>query len=543
MAAMALVTGGVVALNYSQASAGSGPSGPSSGSSCASDVNQCHGDEWYDYDISSNGPSCGFKTDGGGCHRAPSGSWDNVKATCSGQQASSVWVFVAFYPNGSDVKSFTYTHAFDSDYGRQSAVGATPLATVQGYFDYAVSIGMASGTWGQDIGWFCWNPSWKWTMEPSTSVSSPTARIGDTVTWTHIVKNTGSIGGSTQIFATNGAGGNIQQCFGSGTVVGIGSGASNNSCTTSYTIKDSDVGKPVCQGTSVYWYSNNPSGTWKYDDPGRCVSIVQDIYGSWGQYAISATGSIKGMASGGALSGGLAGFVGTLQGVDAPCAISNLTLANTGTTVCNGNNMGSYSSDSGMPNVVGRFVGDNGNYYTNTTSLNVTESGVKAVIGTMSIPNSGTAASTIPIGKWLVLDARNQVVNINGDIKYDTSTITNIKDIPQLVILAKAINIAANVKQVDAWLVASDYIDTCSGYTYTGDLSRQVCNQQLLVNGPIMTSHLYMNRTFGEDPSAGTLGQSAERFNLGGDAYLWSMAMASDGSITPVISTELPPRY
>jgi len=497
---------------------------------------------WVRYTIGSSGPSGGFSAsynpDGYYWGSTADTSSKNVAHLCQSYGADSVWMFTVSTSNTNLRRVFGMqaTGSASKDYG-------TNPDTVHNYYNSSQKLYDGGKPWstspsgGNSLGWFCYISNPSWNIGVSASVSPATAKVGDTVTWTYLVRNNGPATTNKAVsYTTSGDRPGSSGSLGSGT----GSGGSVTPTSTSYKIVDSDAGKQLCMSVVATPKSNSSSSSVASQ---ACVSVPVDLYGSWGQYAISATGNIKGMASGGGLSGGIHGFIGTLQGIDTPCTISNLTLANTSTTVCNGNNMGAYSSDSGMPNVVGRFVGDNGNYYTNTTSLNVTASGVKAVTTSLNIPATGSGASTIPLGKWLVIDARGQVVNINGDIKYNTGTVSNIKDIPQLVILAKDINIAANVKQVDAWLIAGDYIDTCSGYTYSGNLSRQVCNQQLLVNGPIMTSHLYMNRTFGEDVDAGTLGQSAEKFNLGGDAYLWSMAMASDGSITPVVSTELPPRY
>jgi hypothetical protein len=141
----------------------------------------------------------------------------------------------------------------------------------------------------------------------------------------------------------------------------------------------------------------------------------------------------------------------------------------------------------------------------------------------------------------------NQYYDINnGGAKYK-----NISQLPQLVIIANKIDIAAAVTQIDAWLYTDSggSINTC----VTDELGATVgaitnltvgkCKNKLTVNGPVSTGKLYLWRTAGSG-AGGASGDPAEVFNLRADAYLWAYARASgSGRVTTVYTTELPPRY
>ena len=150
----------------------------------------------------------------------------------------------------------------------------------------------------------------------------------------------------------------------------------------------------------------------------------------------------------------------------------------------------------------------------------------------------------IPVGKWVVINAPNTTVTISSDIKYSTGRIYSINDIPQVVIIAKEINILETVGNIDSWLVASGKINTCSNYGDTNSLTINKCNKQLTINGPVMASKLYLRRTAGAGLGTAT-GDPAEVINLRADAYLWSYARAKDngGSARTTYNSEAPTRF
>jgi hypothetical protein len=147
---------------------------------------------------------------------------------------------------------------------------------------------------------------------------------------------------------------------------------------------------------------------------------------------------------------------------------------------------------------------------------------------------------TIQAGKSVVIIATG-TVTITGNITYTNAALNSIRDIPQVIIIAKDINIQDAVTNVDSWLIASDTINTCSNFT--GNLTSNKCAQELDVNGPVITGRLLLNRTAGAD-AGNQSGAPAERFNLRPDAYLWAQLLASgNNKAQTVYSQELPPRF
>ena len=132
-------------------------------------------------------------------------------------------------------------------------------------------------------------------------------------------------------------------------------------------------------------------------------------------------------------------------------------------------------------------------------------------------------------------------VTIDGNIVYSDTGLTNIKDIPQIVIVARDINIKDSVSRIDAWLVAGGTINTCSNLA--GSLTSAKCANLLEVNGPVITNRLLLNRTAGSE-TGDQSGAPAEKFNLRPDAYLWAQLRSQgDSKAQTVYSSELPARF
>ena len=253
------------------------------------------------------------------------------------------------------------------------------------------------------------------------------------------------------------------------------------------------------------------------------------LFGSWSEYGILAGKTITGAGSGAAFAnGGLAD-----GGSTSACKYSNLSFANTPSgSSCSGTGIGNYTNMPTIPNVEASFPGGLAMPATTTTSIS---SGIYTA-GDITLE-----AGNLDLGKSVIIKSTG-TVRINGNQTYNPGPYTSISQIPQLVIIANKIIINNNTTQVDAWLIAKN--DNKSGEIYTcevvGDKSDK-CNQQLIVNGPVMTNKLYLYRTFGA--TADKPGDPAEIFNLRADAYLWSMNRAiSSGRIQTVYTTELPPR-
>jgi hypothetical protein len=255
-------------------------------------------------------------------------------------------------------------------------------------------------------------------------------------------------------------------------------------------------------------------------------------FGSWAEYGILAKGNISGSASGAAYAPG--GLTYNPMGGNA-CPYSKLSFTNAGSSTCTGTGIGNYSNASSMPDVAASF--QNISSTPLNANLDANTSGVYTTTASSFTINGGNMGK----GQWVVINAPNTDITIAGPISYTTDTIISISEIPQVIIIANSITVNHEVANVDAWLIAnkndSSYIATCD----EGGKTINECNQKLTVNGPVMTNHLYLRRTFGSESSAP--GEPAEVFNLRADAYLWSMSRAtSSARMQSIYTTELPPR-
>jgi len=260
-------------------------------------------------------------------------------------------------------------------------------------------------------------------------------------------------------------------------------------------------------------------------------------YGSWVEYGILPTGSITGTGSASAFSSNY-----NLTSVSNQCSYSKLSFNNAiGYNSSCSSAIGKYNTNRSIPDITSSFPTNNTLPNRDNFSLDGLASGSSygTALGHMNFTiNSG---SEIPSKKWIIINAPSSTVNISANIKYSDGPYTKTNDIPQVVIIAKNINIAEGVTNIDAWLVAKDTINTCSGVG--ANLSSTVCNQKLTVNGPLMAGKLLLRRTAGAGVGD-TTGYPAEVFNLRADTYIWASTHAkTNGVIKSVYTTELPPRY
>ena len=254
-------------------------------------------------------------------------------------------------------------------------------------------------------------------------------------------------------------------------------------------------------------------------------------FGSWVEYGIFAAKSVSGMASGAAFSGsGLSSASVTKY--------SKLSFNNTDNSDCKTTSIGCYSTTRSLPDVAANFSTSDSSQVFSGGSLNDKQGIYRVTENNISID-----ASDIQKGQWVVINAPDATVTITGDIKYTSDTLTNINDIPQVIIIAKNIIINNSVTNVDSWLIAKN--DDKTGSIKTCEEVGNVvskCNNKLTVNGPVITDQLYLYRTAGSG-AGGESGSSAETFNLRPDAYLWSYSQASKSSrVQTIYTTELPPR-
>jgi len=272
-------------------------------------------------------------------------------------------------------------------------------------------------------------------------------------------------------------------------------------------------------------------------------------YGSWTEYAIVPSGTVRGMASGSAYVGGAP--------TNVLCSLSLLTFTNGGDPGCVEANIGNYTHTSTSPNVAGRFP-------ISATTPRITDPGVTlsgmsglftTARGALTVTGGADIGASDP-GQWIVINAKDTDITITGDINYSDTDLTDVEEIPQVVLIAKNIIIADNVQNVDAWLIAvgaqdevgtnhQGNINTCgAGSVTTSTLPHAgQCGLKLTINGPVSANHLYLRRTAGADPGTGS-GNPAEVFNLRADSYIWASSYSpGTGRLPTVKVTELPPRF
>lgn len=293
----------------------------------------------------------------------------------------------------------------------------------------------------------------------------------------------------------------------------------------------------------------------------KTISGTTYSFGSWVEYGIFATGFITNTGSAAAYAG--TGAQAGLQNATL-CSETQLSFNNAVTSggVCNSGGsfktVGNFTSSRAIPDVASNYpVSASTPQFGNNDLSAVTTQGLYTSSGDLTLTGGIIGVASSPanqprapgVGRWVVINAPNATVTISGNITYTTGMLTSIDDIPQLIIIAKDINITDAVTQVDAWLIAKSnptltdgVINTCSTVAPSAPLSTAICSNSLTVNGPVMANHLLLRRTTNPGTGLGS-GQPAEIFNLRPDAYMWAAVHTpSNGRIETVYSSELPPR-
>lgn len=249
------------------------------------------------------------------------------------------------------------------------------------------------------------------------------------------------------------------------------------------------------------------------------------LYGSWSEHLAAVYGITASFGSGSSLSRGSSSSVGAYNNIYPR---SPMTIANTNSS----------------------SLGHSGIRTSNTlrTRLDTYLRNRPNIDSINSLPANITSGTYI-------LNTSN--LTINRNIIVSGGNYASIYQIPQVVIFVNGdVNITGNVTEIDAWIIASGKINTCSDFqsksTQTASRvynNNTVCDRQLVINGPVMASSADLRRSFGSDPVA--YGNSSARytpgeiFNLSGENYLWAYAQAGrySSSYTEAYSRELAPRY
>jgi hypothetical protein len=459
-------------------------------------------------------------------------------------------------------------------------------------FQETKKLGQNSGyAWNgsSSLGWFCYKGS-DFNLEPVISGSPDYANSDDSdttqVALRPLVNNTGATSSSNNVewrvvnfvVASGGtvpSGGTSSkspaQFFGNGAnTVASAEGKTFSRNITSITVSDQllgshPVGTRVCYALSLKPITQS-SSSWRHSTP-FCVviakspkiqvhggdiragsyftgqtpaarsNIVTSKNGSWGEYAIIATGLVKWVGSGSAFAGDGASSM-TL------CGYSFLTFTNAGTTDCRSSpDLGQYRMERTIPPVASVYP---------VTSTSNTLSGAQNISGLSGeYKTSGVLTlngGQLSKGQSVIINTYNSTtkkyggVTISGNLTYSTQQLTSNGQIPQLVIIAGDININENVTRVDAWLSAEGTLNTCSNVARK-DITDSRCKELLTVNGPVMAREVQLWRTAGY--SGGNEARNpGEIFNLRPDAYLWGISQKAKSSrLETVYERELPPRY
>lgn len=255
---------------------------------------------------------------------------------------------------------------------------------------------------------------------------------------------------------------------------------------------------------------------------------VSRVYGSWAEYGIVANRGVR-SASGAGLSSGDAGRTNA--------DVTRLTFANAGVSMPGNFTNEAFNGAVRVPPV----------FSVNSGVL----SGVKSVAslqGNYTATNLRLDGGEVAAGRRILIQASG-TITITGDIRYTAAQLSDTKDIPQLVIVAKNIIIEPQVERVDAWLMspAGGSISTCgAGVSQqpAKDIDVAACSKQLRINGPVHADKLYLRRTYGGEGKAPIhFGTPAEILNLRPDAYLWGHGSSfTTGAIRTMHVRELPPR-
>ena len=279
-------------------------------------------------------------------------------------------------------------------------------------------------------------------------------------------------------------------------------------------------------------------------------SIYLDLdISSWAEYGILAKGTIKDMASGTVLTG----FNSAILSHPSTCQFSVLSFNNfNGGHDCSGT-IGLYDTTRTVPDITLESImrADTTVSPLSGADIDISTSEGSGSVGYNASSDINITGGTIAAGSSIIISAPNNTITIKGDINYSNGPFSDIKNIPQVVIIAKNIDIYDSVTNIDAWLVqkGDGYINTCSYLTATGttltvegELDVTKCNNQLKINGPIITNKLYLRRTYGSDYSTRT--EAAEIMKARSDSYLWAYANASSNvNMQTVYVLEVPPRY
>lgn len=292
-----------------------------------------------------------------------------------------------------------------------------------------------------------------------------------------------------------------------------------------------------------------------YGSGGNALAIMKDtsrrLYGSWSEYE-TVGGNVVKTSTGltGTATGAGTGSYGLASGSSRPDIgkWSRQTITNT-----SDDNLGRYTRAS-LATAQTRFSNSCGNVASCQHSTS-------SIIGNVVVPRGQTLI-------WSV----DGSATINGNITYENGAYSSLGELPQAIIIVNGnLNIEPQVTQIDAWIIVTGTLNTCTGFNI-GSSGINACNNKIVFNGPVATGKVALNRTGGsgvnnslrnagcgqginschgtgrtvytyngnEDAS----GDPGEVFNLRSDAYLWAYYHSlAGGQARTTYVREVPPRF
>lgn len=401
-----------------------------------------------------------------------------------------------------------------------------------------------------------------WAVTGATTADMTFVTPGQTATWTHRLTKTGNGTGAInyQIQQSNvpyGSAANFTTV-----ATGVWNPITSSPVSVNYDrgflARPSDVGRTICQ--RIVWqpraYNDTSSDQ---TESTTCVNVgvqptirilgndlrvgsafstgtnlASSVYGtvtgssaSWVEYAITAPHTV----------GAIASQSGAVNGSASPqTAWSKETFANANVLATCTTGFGCFSTQASLGKIpdVRAFVASG----TIGSALQYYDRGATAV-STSTIPSIISGANLSNFTQSAAI-ATTGTITINSDITYNNGPFGNGAQLPQLILIGGDINIADTVQRVDAWLIATGTINTCSSVAQTA-LRLTNCSNALTITGPVMSSQLLLNRTAYNTAQPQN---AAETINLRGDAYVWAKHISEQsGRWQTVYTTELPPRY
>lgn len=337
----------------------------------------------------------------------------------------------------------------------------------------------------------------------------------------------------------------------------------------------------------------------------RMVGSTNYLFGSWAEYSAMSAKQIIGFSTGAGLWGGAANDAAGGR----ECRFSTMTLANAD---CTSKDLGgiqlggktSSSPESIIEQITTRYVASTNSagqplkdfknrtvdpagvctYNTSTgryeapsdAKFDCLANGTKIVYssGNLTISGGSVLSNYCMSAALTDYDSRTSVVYVKGtltidanfyygdkignDCLYHNQIYSSAHKMPQQIIIANKVIFNQRATNYDGWIIA-DTIDTCnvSPTDKNNGINVNNCNQQLTINGPVMTRYLHLYRTYGggsnstarsttdnNNNNKAIVAEPAEIFKISPETYIWSYQQALRYSQAfTTYQREMPIRY